>query len=406
MSKTDGPGARLPGKAGRKPSKRTTAQAAHSTAQAATRSAGAGKAKAAPTKPKGKAAKGKHKAKTASAKQKKAAAGKQAARQAVDKQAAGPAAKADKAAKPAANQPVGGDAQRMSFFETGEQLNQDFELQMPDPNKHKPTKEEYQNLLQEFSVMFRLDKRSKRQKVLITVVLAGLLVGVIAFGVILYLQGQQRQALLRDSKTILAVFALPYQQNADFDPTPEEDVAEGSAIKKKKVVSILASELLTKNKARITAARAKRKTKSGAMRIAGGGSHILVKKYTTAEKKALEAKRKAAIAAALGGGYGGKSERVVKKHVLGAKKLSRSELRRLCSAKAADLRACGQAVAGGAAFKAKLHISKAGTIDRVTCRVEGKINVKLSACAEGKFSRVRKPPQPEPISYTCAVSGN
>lgn len=385
--KSDGQGARLPSRTAHK-GPRTASAAARSAADAATKTAADRSAAAKPATTNEAAPRS---AARADAQQAARSAAQQAA-----KRTGGGGAK-----KP---MPI---AQSASFFETGEQLNADFDLQMPDPNKHKPTKEEYQNLLQEFSVMFRLDKRGKRQKVLITVVLASLLIGVIGFGVTLYLQGQERQALLRDSKTILAVFALPYQQNADFDLTPEEDIAEGSAIHKKKVVSILASELLTKNKKKIETARAARKkTKSGAMAIGGGGSGILQKKYTKEERDALEAKRKAAIAAALGGGYGGKVERVMKKTVLGAKALSKSELRRMCGAKAADLQGCGRRHAGGAGFKAQLHISTGGMIDKVTCRVEGKLNIKLSACAEEAFARVRKPPQPAAITHVCAVSGS
>ncbi|GEM_PF-3149931 len=324
------------------------------------------------------------------------------------------AAKPEKANKTAANKTAakkplpsgekpqaGNAAGAQAFFETGEMLNQDFELQMPDPNKHKPTKEEYQNLLQEFSVMFRLDKRSKRQKVMITVVLASLLIGVIAFGVVLYLQGEQRKSLLRDSKTILAVFALPYQNSADFDLTPEDEVAEGSAIRKKKTVSILASELLTKNKKRIVAARiARKRSKSGA--VAGGG-YIQKRKLTKAQIAAAEAAKKAALAAALGGGWGGKREKVRRPALGGGANVSAKKLRKTCAAKLPNLKGCAESIAGGAPFKAKLHISEMGQIHRVTCKVGGKTNSKLSACAAKAFSRVNFGPQKSASTFTCGV---
>lgn len=301
--------------------------------------------------------------------------------------------------------PAGGIAQSAAFFETGEQLNADFELQMPDVNKHKPTKEEYQNLLQEFSVMFRLDQRSKRQKWLLTTVLAGMLVGVIGFGVMLYLRGEQRKSLLRDSKTILAVFALPYQNSADFDVTPDEEVAEGSAIKrKKKTVSTLASSLLTKNKKRIVAARAQRKaTKSGAVR---GGGYIAKRKLTKEEREMAEARRKAAIAATLGGGYGGKQERVIRAGVGSAGTVTKAQLRKACSAKLPRLKGCGESHAGGSGFNAKLHVGDSGTIDRVDCRVGGKRNAKLSTCATAAFSRVNFGHQKSSTTFTCAVGGS
>ena len=304
--------------------------------------------------------------------------------------------------KAAAGKPAP-SAQSASFFETGEQLNQDFELQMPDPDKHKPTKEEYQNLLQEFSVMFRLDKRSKRQKWLITGVLVGLVVGVVTFGVMLYLQGEQRKTLLRDSKTILAVFALPYQQSADFDLTPEEEIAEGSAIRKKKTVSMLASNLLTKNKKRIVEARiVRKKTKSGAVR----GGYIATRKVSKEEMEMAEARRKAAIAAALGGGHGGKVERVISAGIGSAKNVSKAKLRKTCSAKLPRLKGCAESLAGGAAFTAMLHVSDAGMIDKVTCKVGGKSNAKLSSCASDVFSRVNFGRQKTATTFTCAVSGS
>ncbi|MBI5608043.1 MAG: DUF4339 domain-containing protein, partial [Deltaproteobacteria bacterium] len=103
------------------------------------------------------------------------------------------------------------DAHGDDFFGKHHDLGEvDFSL--PDPNKHKPTKEEYQNLIQEFSVMFRLDKRTKRQKVLIAVVLASLLLGAISFGVVLAVGANKKKQLIRDSKEILALFDLGYKQ--------------------------------------------------------------------------------------------------------------------------------------------------------------------------------------------------
>ncbi len=317
----------------------------------------------------------------------------------------GGAGGASKAAAPAPVDSATKDsaAVSMGFFETGEQLNEDFALQMPDADKHKPTKEEYQNLLQEFSVMFRLDKRKSRQKWLITGILVSLLVGVIAFGVVLYLQGEQRKSLLRDSKTILAVFALPYQNSADFDPTPEDEVAEGSAIRKKKTVSTLASSLLTKNKKRIVAARKlRKKTKSGAVR---GGGYIQKRKLSKEEREMAEARRKAAIAAALGGGYGGKKERVIRAGLGAAKTVSKTQLRKACAAKIVRLKRCAESLANKAAFQAKLHVNEAGTIDRVECRVAGKVHGKLSACATTTFKRVNFGRQRNTTMFTCAVSG-
>jgi len=59
-------------------------------------------------------------------------------------------------------------------------------LTLPDPARHKPTQEEYKNLIQEFGPMFRIDQRAKRARALFViglVILALLVAGLLAVGV-------------------------------------------------------------------------------------------------------------------------------------------------------------------------------------------------------------------------------
>ncbi len=298
---------------------------------------------------------------------------------------------------------AGGAAQSMAFFESGEQLMADVEFDLPDPNKHKPTKEEYANLLQEFSVMFRLDKRSKRQKAGIVVVLTLLVVGVISFGVILYLQGQQRQALIRDSKTILAVFSLPYQTSETVNLSQEaaqESAEFGAATTKKaqlgtKQSSSLAEKLRSKIRGRRMDMERTQQRRPKA--VARNANHPTFKVKSAAELGlgGMQANADAAVDA-----RGTKVKRVEVDLRVAP---TRSVLTPLCKGAMPDLRSCSKTHIGEAPYKAKVSVSRDGNVTGVSATVDGKSNAALSACAFGKMKRKRVGALTDAASITCAV---
>ncbi len=303
-------------------------------------------------------------------------------------------------AKAAAAEPAHGN-QAASFFSAGDGLG-DIELDLPDPNKHKPTKEEYQNLLQEFSVMFRLDKRSKRQKVAITVVLSLLLVGVIAFGAILYIQGEKRQALMRDSKTILAVFSLPYNNSVTINLSREaEEEAEKTgqklegALAGTRTTSALANQLRTKIKAARTAGDgAVAAVRPKAAVVAGGGG--MPKALSADEVRAQEEAYRKLVAAQLGG------EKPVAGFGTTASKVSKDTLRGLCAAKMPSLRSCGERI-GAQGFTAELTIGLNGRVSEVTASVGGSRESDLSSCASLVFKSTNYGLQTEASTFRCEV---
>jgi len=286
----------------------------------------------------------------------------------------------------------------------------DFAL--PDPNKHKPTKEEYNNLLQEFSVMFRLDKRTKRQKWVIGGVLAGLLIGVIAFGVILVVQGDKRRHLIRDSKTILAVFSLPYQTSVTVRMGGDDDDEEATDGAKKKGVtrstSLLANQLRRKiHKKRVAAVKMR---KDGRVAQVGGKRRSYIqpsgaKKLTKAQIKAQkEAANRALQAALQRSKMGGRQERVVGGPNIKTD-VTAKQLRALCRNNMEKLYRCAQRFAGGATYLAVLSITDAGNVGSVKAMIEGKRNAAVSQCAKSALGRVRYGVQSKSRTHRCQVGG-
>ncbi len=296
------------------------------------------------------------------------------------------------------------DAHGHAFF--GQHDLGDVELQMPDPARHKPTKEEYQSLLQEFSVMFRLDKRTKRQKVAIAVVLATLVLGVIAFGVLLKVDGDRKRDLIRDSKTILAVFSLPYQTSVTVqvggDDDPNAPTAPGAVAIKRPIVQREASVLSQKLH---SLAKATNKKKVAAPNPGGTGKIGLptgdaaTQKANLAEEERLQ---REAMARKLTG-PGGKQEMVLGRGPVGSEAVSKTQLAGMCSGHLADLRACGQSQAGGSSFKARVTINVMGRVETVHADVDGKANADLSRCCESRLKSVNFGPQPADVVHTCNV---
>lgn len=302
------------------------------------------------------------------------------------------------------NKSIQAEAHGASFFAAGHDLN-DVELQLPDPNKHKPTKEEYNNLLQEFSVMFRLDKRSKRQKVLIASIAGAVVLGVIAFGTLLYVNANKKRALIADSKAILAVFSLPYQTSVTVDIAKEEAPSEPgkpavAAADKPAPERQEVSDLSEQLRRKIVKAR---KPKVVAQT---SGLHAM---ELTAEQKAalaratgpkLSAEDIAAQQAALKG-PGNKVEAVHKTTSSGTK-VSARELDGFCNGRIPSLRAC--LGPGGGSYKVRFTVDGDGDITNVKAFESGKPDDNLTTCAKPKM-KGRFGPQPggESTDHTCSV---
>ena len=306
--------------------------------------------------------------------------------------------------KAAAPNDLHAEAHGHAFF--GKHDLNEVELQLPDPARHKPTKEEYQSLLQEFSVMFRLDKRTKRQKVGIAVVLCTLVLGVIAFGVLLKVDGDRKRDLIRDSKTILAVFSLPYQTSVTVqvggDDDPNTPTAPGAVTIKRPVVQREASVLSQKLH---SLAKATNKKKAGAPTNPSGFGKV-GSQLDAASQKALlaeEARLQQEAMARKFTGPGGKQEQVVGRGPVGTEAVSKLELSRMCSGHEADLRSCGKNHADGAGFKARVTINVMGRVETVHAEVEGKSNADLARCCESRLKSINFGPQPADVVHTCTV---
>ncbi|MBM4344692.1 MAG: hypothetical protein FJ100_15105 [Deltaproteobacteria bacterium] len=302
------------------------------------------------------------------------------------------------------------DAHGDAFFAAGHDLN-DVELSLPDPNKHKPTKEEYQNLIQEFSVMFRLDKRTKRQKVLIGVVLATLVVGAISFGVVLTIQGNAKRQLIRDSKEILAAFDLGYRtavvpsapQEASAAPQPGQPAAAAKAEAPQEVSQIadkIANMVAKKKRPKAVAVAANTGHGSGAG-LSEAEAAAAAKKLQEAE--AEKARRQAEALARANELFGGKKEAAVGSVALGVQAVEDSEVRKLCKEKSGQIASCAEK-AGANPSALKISITAMGGVGSVVAFADGKANDDLGSCIRQKFSGVAFGRQPAPKTVECKVN--
>ena len=253
-----------------------------------------------------------------------------------------------------------------SFFTSHHDLDH-VALAMPEADKHKPTKEEYQNLLQEFSVMFRLDKRSKRQKVLITVVVTALVLGAIGFGLVIRYQGMKKAQLLTDANNILGMFNLPYQTSVTIDvanDAPEAPTVPGEAPKPKKAPEpkqeVQMSDLAAKMRTVVKAKKAAAKAPTGP---------------TVSEE---EKKRLMALLDNSGAGPRGATI---------GEGVTAADIRKMCEAQKPSLRACGQS-AGVADFKIRFTVGAGGKVQGVKASTDGKDDAGLASCCENKLHKV------------------
>lgn len=268
-----------------------------------------------------------------------------------------------------------------SFFTSHHDLDH-VALSMPEADKHKPTKEEYQNLLQEFSVMFRLDKRSKRQKILITVIVAALVLGAVGFGLVIRYQGMKKAQLLADANNILGMFNLPYQTSVTIDvanDTPEPPTKPGEAAKPAKAPEpkqeVQLSDLAAKMR---TVVKAK---KAAAARAPVGPT------VTEEEKKRL-------MAMLDSGGAGPRGATI-------GEEVTAGDIRKMCEAQKPSLRACGQS-AGVADFKIRFKVGAGGKVQDVKASADGKDDAGLASCCENKLRKVHLAGASSE-AFSCAV---
>ena len=300
------------------------------------------------------------------------------------------------------------DAHGDDFFGKHHDLG-DVDFSLPDPNKHKPTKEEYQNLIQEFSVMFRLDKRTKRQKVLIGVVLASLLLGAVSFGVVLSIGASKKKQLIRDSKEILALFDLGYKQAVtpavsgdNGDAAVDPKVADGTAAVPKKApekVSMIADKILN------TVAKKRKDAKPvGTTSIAQRGvldaakeaadlAKLQAQKDEIARQKALEIAKKY--------GLGGRTEAPVGGAVTLGEELTQKEVTRTCREAEGVLRGCGKKNEVETGFKLRITVVTSGKIDSVVALVDGKANAGLGACIKSQLALKHLNSPKATTTYDC-----
>lgn len=289
----------------------------------------------------------------------------------------------------------GGPGHHDSFFSSHQ------EIQLPDPHAHKPTKEEYQNLIQEFSVMFRLDKRSKRQKVLIGVVLGSLVVAAITFGVVLKIGADQKRQLLTDSKQMLAAFSLSFATtvnvdvaNADGENTP----ADAKKPSVRKDVSAFSQEI---------AKKIRKKRNPGLAKAAGNGgssgSAQPVRKEDAAKTAAADAawiKKQQEEAMKALAGPGGKTENLGM-GVPGASTFDfKAELKGVCRSREGDMRACGKNAGQESGFTVTLTFNELGGVGKAT--VSG-ADASIGPCIASKLRGVRIGSQASGKSGDCKV---
>ncbi len=302
---------------------------------------------------------------------------------------------------------VHGDA----FFGNHHDL-QDVELALPDPNKHKPTKEEYQSLIQEFSVMFRLDKRSKRQKVLIGVVLASLLLGAIGFGVGLTASANRKRQLIKDSKDLLAAFDLGYKASVtpDLSPEEKEQVAAAKALPGQPLPTIKAAGAISTVGNKMLQAARKKAAKApqgaqfaAAARPAGGDAEKQAAELAKAEAARTAELQKRLAAAGAQYGVVGKQEQVVGGG-LGGQAVTSAEIRKLCRERSGDLGACAKAAGAEGGFTAKITIDVMGGVGKVSASVNGAADSSLGSCIKSKLGRVNFGKQPSESTHSCEVN--
>jgi hypothetical protein len=254
-----------------------------------------------------------------------------------------------------------------SFFTSHHDLDH-VAFALPDAEKHKPTKEEYQGMLQEFSVMFRLDKRSKRQKILIAVVVSALVIGTLAFGIIINYQGKQKAELLTDANKILGMFNLPYQTSVTIDVgnEPEPAAKPGDVAKPAKPAG-------PKQEVQLSDLAAKMRTVVKAKKAATAAKVPALPTVSEEEKKRL-------MAMLDGGGSGPRGA------VIG-EALTSGDIKKMCEAQKPSLRSCGQN-AGVADFKIRFTVGAGGKVEGVRASADGKDDASLAACCEAKLRKV------------------
>lgn len=282
-----------------------------------------------------------------------------------------------------------------TFLSSADALG-DVEIDLPDPNKYEPTKEEYVNPLQKFSVTFCLDKRTKRQRVGVAVVLSMLLIGVLSFGALLYSQGLKRQSLIRDSKTILAVFSLPYNSGVTLDlsrEVEEEAAKTGHNDAEARVGTVQTSVLADRLRKVVKAERIKRDSPP-TLKLKPSLTDGVANHGIRLTKEQIENLEDLMREAHVFDGH----------HALhnNHNQVFTSGLRRLCRSKSPSLRICG-AKAGAASYTVTFTVDLNGGISDVDALVAGTRDATVSSCAEGVFRRVHYGQQQNKTTFRCEI---
>jgi len=301
-----------------------------------------------------------------------------------------------------------------NFFSEAQDMGK-MVLDLPDPNRHKPTKQEYKNLIQEFSVMFRLDKRSKRQKVMIWVVVSSLLAATAAFGLVLWIQGEQKAKLIENSQKILETFNLQYQQSVTVSTSQKapSEAGKPAGAEKVKVAEVTGlAEKLAK-----TAAGGRRKKAAATAQAGGpvtdiggnGGERPEVKKgplkeddsaTVLADREAEEKRLAEALKKKKASDDDEKSEKLV-----GAttNDVTQDKLKAMCREHTPGLRACAQKFVGGGSFTLRGTVTAGGRVANVRATVDGEAHGELAGCAASKLGSVGFGSQSKPTHFSCKV---
>jgi hypothetical protein len=258
--------------------------------------------------------------------------------------------------------------------------------------------------------MFRMDKRSKRQKVLLAVVLTSLLVGVISFGIVLSVSASSKKALIKDSKEILAVFDMGYKKAVTPSLPPDEPAAKagtaavagqpgGAAPAKKPAqVSQIADQLsvLVRKKRTASKSASAATVQRGPLNAEQEAAAVEALRKKKAQE---EAAARAAEMASLGmKGRGEESEAVLVGEVLSAK-----DVRKMCRDRSGELLACGKKFGGEAGFSLKLTINTNGRIVKSVASVDGATNGDLGGCVQTRLGNARLNAPKEETTYDCKV---
>ncbi len=307
---------------------------------------------------------------------------------------------ANKSAPPAPRVAVA--AHTDSFFAAEGRGEEEAGIELPDPERHRPSRQEYRDLLQEFSVMVRLDRRSRRQRVAIAVVLSCLVVGATGFGVGLLFEGNQKSALVRDSKAILAMFVVPHQTRARVRAMVKErsELAQRLLLQLNTIEPKVAEpgRLLlprkpnrpkTPKKNRWRATKGIQPDRPDRRRTTSGSGPVADPEVVRA---ALERNRDLS-----------RAEPLVRPTTV-TYNVTRARLQGACKSALEKLVACSHKYAAGKSFRAAFTVGLDGRIANVRATTSGRVPGSLGRCAAEVLRAKKFGRQSRITRFTCSVS--